>query len=181
MDKTSIIRALAFLLGVALFLLVVWGAFRAVSDSREIKKNQENDAATLDADTSLALVIDALEDNWRKRVDYRFGVAQDPLNMSRTIIGYTYNRAGFREMEEDTEFRLSATVIDDNPKAIIKYQGKSHVVKTGDLIGDGYYVQRIGAKSAVLIKGGQTIYLENKALPAPPDEMVPVNEGQEQY
>jgi hypothetical protein len=123
-DKTSIIRALAFLLGVALFLLVVWGAFRAVSDSREIKKNQENDAATLDADTSLALVIDALEDNWRKRVDYRLGGSRSAQH-ERTIIGYTYNRAGFREMEEDTEFRLSATVIDDNPKAIIKYQGKS--------------------------------------------------------
>jgi len=180
-DKTSLIRALAFILGVALFLLVVWGAFKAISEARELKKNQETNATTLDADTSLALVIDSLEDNWKRRVNYRFSVSQDPLNMSRTVIGYTYNRAGYREMEEDTEFRLSATVIDDHPKAIIKYQGKSHVVTTGDMIGDGYYVSRIEAKSAILSKGGQSIFLQNKALPAPPDEMVPVDEGQEQY
>ena len=177
MDKTSLIRALAFILGVALFLLVVWGAFKAVSEARELKRSQETDATTLDADTSLALVIDSLEDNWKRRVNYRFAVDQDPLNMSRTVVGYTYNRAGYREMEEDTEFRLSATVIDENPKAIIKYQGKSHVVKAGDLVGDGYYVQRIEAKSAVIARGGQTIYLENKALPAPPDEMAPVEDN----
>lgn len=181
MDKTSLIRALAFILGVTLFLFVVWGAFKAVSEARELKQNQETNTTTLDADSSLALVIDSLEDNWKRRVNYRFAVDQDPLNMSRTVIGYTYNRAGYAEMEEDTEFRLSATVIDDQPKAIIKYQGKSHVVKTGDLIGDGYYVQRIEAKSAIITRGGQTIYLENKALPAPPDEMVPIDEDQGQY
>jgi hypothetical protein len=166
-DRTSLIRALAFVLGVALLLAVGWGAFKAVSEAHTINQNQsKNDnTTTLDSDSSLALVIDSLESNWKRRVNYNFSVSQDPLNLSRTIVGYSYNRAGYREIEEDTEFRLSATVVDDHPKAIIKYQGKSHVVKIGDMIGEGYYVQRIGAKSAVLAKGGQTIFLQNKALP----------------
>jgi len=163
-------------LGVALFLLVVWGAFKAISEARELKQNQETNTATLDADTSLALVIDSLENNWKRRVNYNFSVTQDPLNLSRSIVGYTYNRAGFKEIEEDTEFRLSATVIDDHPKAIIKYQGRSNVVKVGDMIGDGFYVQRIEPKSVVLSKGGQSIYLQNKALPAPPEEVAPVDD-----
>jgi hypothetical protein len=169
-DKASLIRALAFVLGVALILAVGWGAFKVISEGRAMDQSQGTGTVTLDTDTSLALVIDSLESNWKRRVNYVFSVDQDPLNLSRTIVGYTYTKSGFRELEEDTEFRLSATVIDDHPKAIIKYQGKSHVVKVGDLVGEGYYVQRIEAKSAILAKGGQTIFLQNKALPAPPGE-----------
>jgi hypothetical protein len=167
-DRASLIRAIAFVLGVALFLVVVWGAFKAVSEARELQKSQETNSTTLDADSSLALVIDSLDNNWKRRINYDFSVNQDPLNLSRSIVGYTYNRAGYKEIEEDEEFRLSATVIDDNPKAIIKYQGRSNVVKVGDSVGDGFYVQRI--------EGGQSIYLQNKALPAPPDEVAPTED-----
>jgi hypothetical protein len=183
-DRTSLIRALAFVLGVALILALGWGAFKVLNEARAINQDKSANTTTLDSDSSLALVIDSLESNWKRRVDYNFSVGQDPLNLSRTIVGYTYTKAGYREMEEDTEFRLSATVIDNHPKAIIKYQGKSHVVKVGDLVGDGFYVQRIEAKSATLARGGQTMYLQNKALPTPMEEGGVPNEstsGSEQY
>jgi hypothetical protein len=178
-DKTSLIRALAFVLGVTLLLAVGWGAFKAVSEARAEDQNRDM-TITLDTDSSLVMVIDSLESKWNKRVNYRFSVNQDPLYLGRSIIGYTYNRAGYRELEEDTEFRLSATVIDANPFAIIKYQGRSNIVKVGAMIGDGYIVQRIEAKTVVLSKGGQSIYLQNKALPLPPDEAMPAVDDMQQ-
>lgn len=176
MDKNSLIKAFAFVLGAALFLVVSWGAFRAVTEARADSKIQDM-TSTLDNDSSLAMIIDSLESNWNRRVNYRFGVTQDPLYLGRSIVGFSYNRAGYKEIEEDTEFRLSATVIDVHPKAIIKYEGKSHVVQIGDKIGDGYIVQDIQAKTVVLAKGAQTIVLQNRALPRPMEEMAPGGEG----
>jgi hypothetical protein len=171
-DKSSIIRAFSFVLGVALILAVSWGAFKAVSDAKA-EPVPQNNSATLDNDSSLALVIDSLEASWNRRINYRFGVAQDPLYLGRTIVGFSYNRAGYKEIEEDTEFRLSATVVDVHPKAIIKYQGKSKVVQVGDMVGDGYYVRDIQAKEVTLVRGGQPIVLKNKGLPTPMDELAP--------
>jgi hypothetical protein len=172
-DKNSIIRAIAFVLGVLSFFVVSWGAFKAVSNSRTI--NVQNDAAqTLDSDSSLTLTIDSLEANWNRRVTYQFAVTQDPLYMGRVITNFSYARVGFKESEEDADLRLSATVIDDHPKAIIKCRGKSNVVQVGDKLEDGYIVQNIKEKTVVLTRGGQTVVLQNKALPSVDDISTPV-------
>jgi hypothetical protein len=160
-DKSSIFRAVAFVLGVLLFFVVSWGAFKAVKEKRAI--NQNTDAAqTLDSDSSLVTTIDSLEANWNRRVKYQFAVTQDPLYLGRVVSNFSYARVGYKEFEEDTELRLSATVIDDRPKAIIKY---------------GYIVQNIKEKTVVLNRGGQTVILQNKGLANMEDMNTPAPEN----
>jgi hypothetical protein len=166
----------AFVLGVVLFFVVSWGAFKAVQEKRAI--NQNADAAqTLDSDSSLVLTIDSLETNWNRRVKYQFAVTQDPLYLGRVVSNFSYARVGYKEIEEDSELRLSATVIDDHPKAIIKYRGKSNVVQVGDKLGDGYIVQNIKEKIVVLNRGGQTVILQNKGLANLEDTSTPAPEN----
>lgn len=165
MDKNSILRAISFVLSVLVIMVVSWSAFRAVTEANATKTAQSQSLITLDTDSSLAETIDSLEANWRRRVAYKFNVKQDPLYLGRVLTNFSYARAGFREAQEDTEMRLSATVIDDHPKAIIKYRGKSHVVMKGGTLGDGYVVTDIQEKTVVLSRGGETIVLKNTPLP----------------
>ena len=137
MDRTSLLRALAFILGVVLVFEIAWGTYKAVTVSRADFSNVET-VETLDTDEALANTIDSLEANWETRRAYRFRVDQDPLYLGRVIIGFTYGSQGYKEFEEGGSPRLSATlaVANDQPMAIIKYLGKSHVLKEGDTFGD---------------------------------------------
>ena len=171
MDQSSLIRSLAFILGVVLLLAVSWGAFKAVSEARADLNNIDS-IETLDTDINLARAIDSLEAHWDRRLNYHFDVKQDPLYLGRVIIGFTYANQGYSEFEEGSSLRLSATVtiLDDFPMAIIKYDGKSHVLKVGDSFGDGYIVKDIQEKKVVLNRKGKNITLYNKPINKPLDE-----------
>jgi len=177
-DKNSIIKAISFVLSVLVILVVGWSAFKAVTEVSAAKAMRSAAFVTLDTDSSLAITIDSLEANWQRRVAYKFGVKQDPLYLGRVLANFSYARAGYRESVEDMELRLSATVIDDNPKAIIKYRGKSNVVRPGDSLGDGYVVKEIREKTVILSRGGVEITLKNMPLPreTTPEEGAQYNE-----
>jgi hypothetical protein len=54
--------------------------------------------------------------------------------------------------------------------AIVKYNGKSYVLKVGDSFGDGYIVKDIQEKKVVLNRKGKNITLYNKPINKPLDE-----------
>jgi len=155
---------LAFVLGVILFVAVSWGAFKAVTEAKADSGKFEG-VQTLDSDIALANVIDSLEAHWNSRISYHFSVPQDPLFLGRVIAGYSYAKVGVRETQED-DLRLSATAIlpDESSMAIIKYDGKSLVLKTGDRFGANYVVEEIQEKTVVLNRNGQRVVLHTKAL-----------------
>lgn len=163
MDQNSLIRALAFILGVFLLLAVSWGAFKAVTEAKADYK-EVNAIETLDTDIALAQTIDSLEANWNHRLNYHFSVKQDPLFLGRVIVGFSYSRLGYGEFDEGIGFRLSATVIDNSPKAIIKFKGKSHVLQAGDTLEGGYVVKEIMKKKVVLDRNGELTVLEAKPV-----------------
>ena len=52
----------------------------------------------------------------------------------------------------------------DNPKAIIKYNGKSYVVQVGGWLENAYRVVSIGEKQVILEGGAGRIILVNKPI-----------------
>ncbi len=181
MDKNSIIKAISFVLSVLVILVVSWSAFKAITQVSAAKAMRSTPVVTLDTDSSLTITIDSLEANWRRRLAYKFGVKQDPLYLGRVLTNFSYARAGFRESAEDTEIRLSATVVDSDPKAIIKFRGKSKVVRQGDVLGEGYVVKEIREKTVVLSRGGEEVTLKNTPLPLEtlPEEGAQYNEPEQ--
>jgi hypothetical protein len=160
------------MVGVVLVLELAWGTYKAITISRA-DYTEAKTVETLDSDAALANVIDSLEANWERRRAYRFRVDQDPLYMGRAILGFTYNSQGYKEVDEGGVPRLSATVdvVNDKPMAIIKYMGKSHVLKEGDTFGDGYRVENIQRQQVTLRRNGKTITLQNQPVGGPVEEV----------
>ncbi|UCC78473.1 MAG: hypothetical protein JSW64_09310 [Candidatus Zixiibacteriota bacterium] len=122
-----------------------------------------DEAATLDANNDLRATLDTLETVWENRQNFRFNLGQDPLFLGRVIKDFAYDTEG-GEAEEESAIRLSATVIDENPKAIIKYHGKSYVVQMGDYIGGTYRVVTIEERQVVLDNKGKRLVLISKPV-----------------
>jgi hypothetical protein len=118
---------------------------------------------TLDANNDLRNTLDTLEVVWENRQNFRFSLNQDPLFLGRVIKDFAYDAEG-GEIEEESAIRLSATVIDENPKAIIKFHGKSYVVQAGDYIGGSYRVVTIEERQVVLDNRGKRLVLISKPV-----------------
>ena len=123
----------------------------------------EDAFVTLDANNDLRATLDTLETVWENRQGFKFKLSQDPLFLGRVINDFAYNTEG-GELEEESAIRLSATVVDENPKAIIKYHGKSYVVQAGDYIGDAYRVVKIEERQVVLDNRGKRLVLMSKPV-----------------
>lgn len=162
MNQENIFRVLSAIAALALVFLLGYSSFTLFYRMPERSQVGVSEPATLDENVALKATIDTLEAMWSERQGRYFSVSQDPLHLGRVIKNFTYARSGASELEEDTEIRLSATVIDENPKAIIKYSGKSYVVQEGDVIGKSYRVLKIEKMQVVLDNRGKRLVLVNK-------------------
>ncbi len=151
MNRESIIKALAALAAAALVLFIGFALIKVyLLNPTDGQVSEEPQAATLDANATLKSTIDSLELFWENRQAYVFSVIDDPLYLPRVIKDYTLVSGTKQEAEEEENIRLTATVVDSNPKAIIKYNGKSYVVRVGDWLGNVYKVESIEKKQVVL-------------------------------
>jgi len=149
------IAGLIALIGYSTFVL-----FYTIPERSEVGAGEQ--PATLEENEALKATIDTLEIMWENRQSYVFDISQDPLHLGRVIKDFKYASGGDADGMEDSEIRLSATVVDSNPKAIIKYNGKSYVVQIGDLIGTSYRVLKIEKMQVILDHNGQRVVLETK-------------------
>ena len=165
MNRDSIIKGLAVLSAAVLVLFVAFVIVKLYLN--EHRKDLRVDTAapiSLDANDALKGAIDTLETSWQAIQAYDFRAAQDPLHLGRVLKDFTYTRAGFQETEEQDNIRLTATVVDSNPKAIIKFRNKSYVVQTGEDIEKIYRVVSITNKQVVLESSSGRIILNNKPV-----------------
>ncbi|MEE9552735.1 MAG: hypothetical protein V3W18_00445, partial [candidate division Zixibacteria bacterium] len=132
MNQDSIFKALTVVAVFAMIGLLGYSAFILYYKVPESSRIGVAEKATLDQNEGLKATIDTLEIMWKNRQKSSFYVQQDPLHLGRVIKDFQYKSEGKTEGEEEFEIRLSATVIDENPKAIIRYNGKSFVVQAGD-------------------------------------------------
>lgn len=165
MNRDSIIKGLAVLTAVVLVLFVGFSLVKTfLNFSQKELKAETNAPVTLDANDALKASLDTLEASWQKIQNYTFRVNQDPLHLARVLKDFSYAQAGARETEEEDNIRLTATVIDEHPKAIIKFRNKSYVVQTGESIENIYRVIQIEKKQVVLDHGGASVVLVNKPM-----------------
>ncbi len=164
MNWESLIRGLAILAAVGLLGFLGFSVYKSYYNiPQNFSEISEDASATLDANNDLRATLDTLETVWESRQNFRFNLGQDPLFLGRVINDFAYDIEG-GEAEEESAIRLSATVIDENPKAIIKYHGKSYVVQAGDYVGDVYRVVTIEEKQVVLDNKGKRLVLISKPV-----------------
>lgn len=165
MNWESLIKGLAVLAAIGLIAFLGFSVYKAYYDiPRDFTQTDYNAPVTLESDNNLRATLDTLEIVWENRQNFNFRLNQDPLFLGRVIKDYTYETQKGVETEEDNTLRLSATVIDENPKAIIKYLGKSYVVQAGDFVGQVYRVVKIEEKQVILDNRGKKLVLINKPV-----------------
>jgi hypothetical protein len=161
----SLIKGLAVLAAAGLIAFLGFSVYKAYYDiPRDFSQIDYNAPVTLDSDNNLRATLDTLEIVWEDRQNFNFILRQDPLFLGRVITDFTYEAGESVESEEDNELRLSATVIDEKPKAIIKYLGKSYVVQAGDFVGKDLRVVKIEEKQVILDNKGKRLVLINKPV-----------------
>jgi hypothetical protein len=164
-NRDSIIKGLAVLSAVVLVLFVGYAIVKTfLNMAHEDLGVHADNPATLDANNSLKATIDTLEASWDKVQNYTFQVNQDPLHLGRVIKDFKYDQAAGKESDEESDIRLTATVVDNNPKAIIKFRGKSYVVQVGESIEKIYRVMSIEKQQVILQYSGGTLLLVTKPI-----------------
>jgi hypothetical protein len=164
-NRDSIIKGVTVLAAVVLVVFLCFAIVKTILNSTQEEMKVDVDTqVTLDSNVALKATIDSLETAWQNVQDYSFRVNQDPLHLGRVLSNFAYRKEGFKEMEEEEGIRLTATVVDDHPKAIIKYNGKSYVVQRGQSIENIYRVVEITNKQVVLDSGGGRLVLTNKPV-----------------
>lgn len=129
----------------------------------DIAKRQERGMR----DPALKETVDKLEADLTARMDEKFVLDPDPLDLTRVIKSKDYlKRLGLTEAAAtDNRMRLSCTVVGGTkPFAIIKYRGRNHVLAVGGEV-SGYKVQEIGINSADLRRGGERLLLKTEKSP----------------
>ena len=165
MNWESLIKGLAVLAVAGLLIFLGFSVYKVFYNiPQNFSEAEEVMPVSLDANSGLKASLDTLETVWENRQNFRFSLNQDPLFLGRVIKDFTYEAATGVESEEDRTIRLSATVIDDNPKAIIKYLGKSYVVQAGDPIGNDYIVIKIEKMQVELDNKGKRLVLISKPV-----------------
>ncbi len=154
--------------GIVVTLLVacmVWIGFVNYRMSKEVEHLRQQ-KITLGTDQQLEETVNTLEKNLVDRLAYQTHVEVDPLDLTRVIQSKSFLASlGMREtLEQQGRMRLSCTVIGDNPAAIIKFMGRSHVVYVGDVL-NGFRVEEIGKAQVIMAKGGSRLVLVNEAAP----------------
>jgi hypothetical protein len=118
------------------------------------------------ADPQLSETVSVLESELQERLNYEFSVKQDPLDLTQVIHGRRFlAQLGFQEsIESQTKMRLSCTVMAEKSAAVIKFQGRSHVLHLGDDLG-GYRLAEVRAEQCVLTRAGERLTLVTEKSP----------------
>lgn len=156
-----------FFIAIAI-VLAFYSGIKTYTISKQIREFRlEEKQEVRGFDKQLLETVTTLESDLKERMDYEFRTEKDPLKLSEVIrSAKLLAKLGYGEgLEGEENMRLSLTVIGDNPYASIKYMGKFHKLRVGDIIG-GYKVVKINAKKVVLRMGGQTLTLHSRPEPS---------------
>ncbi len=134
---------------------------------KEIQKREERGMH----DPQLKETVDKLEASLSARMTETFDLDPDPLDLTRVIKTRAFlKRLGIKDAgQTDNTMRLSCTVLGgSSASAIVKYQGRSHVLSEGDKIGPKGYPYRVAGvstNSVVLKRGNEVLRLKTEKAP----------------
>lgn len=154
--------------GMVLTLLIVamiWMGYQNYRMSKQVESmNQEK--IILGTDAQLKETVNTLEKSLTERLAYQTNVVNNPLDLTKVIQSREFLASlGLNETLEDRgRMRLSCTVMGENPSAIVKFMGRSHIIHQGDTF-NGFKVVRITSAQVVMSKGGANLILVNESAP----------------
>jgi hypothetical protein len=154
--------------GIMLSLLcaaIIWIGYSDYSMSKQAEKMRQ-EKITLGTDPQLEETVNGLEKSLVDRLNYEAKVTLDPLDLTRVIQSKQFLASlGLKEtLEQQGRMRLSCTVTGENPSAVIKFMGKSHIVHEGDVF-NGFKVDKITTAQAFMSKAGAKLVLVNENAP----------------
>jgi len=154
--------------GMIVTLLVacmIWVGYSNYRMSKQVEHLRQQ-KIVLGTDQQLEETVNTLEKNLVDRLDYQTHVEIDPLDLTRVIQSKAFLASlGLREtLEQQGRMRLSCTVTGEQPAAIVKFMGRSHIVHVGDVF-NGFSVEKITTAQMVLSKGGSRLVLVNESAP----------------
>jgi hypothetical protein len=161
-QRLNVLWGILLTLLVAAMVWIGWQNYR-ISERIEVMRNK---AIVLGTDQQLEETVNTLEKDLNDRIAYETVVTVDPFDLTRTIQSKMFLASlGLREtIEQRGRMRLSCTVLGDSPSGIVKFMGRSHVLRIGDEL-NGFRVTSIGAAEMVMMKGGSKLVLVNEAAP----------------
>jgi hypothetical protein len=118
------------------------------------------------SDPQLSETVSVMESELQERLNYEFSITHDPLDLTQVIHGRRFlAQLGFQEsIESQTKMRLSCTVMAEKPAAVIKFQGRSHILRIGDDLG-GYRLAEVRAERCVMTRAGERLTLVTERSP----------------
>lgn len=153
-----------------ILLLIIAGymgynSYRIGQQVRDYREAMQREALGSE-DPQLRETVEELESDLRNRMDYHFEIDHDPLDLSQVIYARRFlANLGFTEsVESGSKMRLSCTVIAQQPAAVIKFRGRSNILRIGDTL-NGYQLTKIEPEMAVLQRSGERLVLVTEKSP----------------
>jgi hypothetical protein len=154
--------------GIVLTLLcaiMIWIGYSNYRMSKQVESLKQQ-KITLGTDAQLKETVNTLERNLNERMAYETHVTNNPFDLTKAIVSRKFLASlGMTEtLEEQGRMRLSCTVMGDTPSAIVKFMGRSQIIREGDEF-NGFRVAKITSRQAILTKGGASLVLVNESAP----------------
>ncbi|MCL4306020.1 hypothetical protein KJZ99_08910 [bacterium] len=161
-QRVNVLWGILLTLLVATMVWMGWTNYK-ISERIEVMRNKQ---IVLGTDQQLEETVNTLEKDLNDRIAYQTQVTVDPLDLTRTIQTRAFLASlGLREtLEQRGRMRLSCTVMSETPSAIVKFMGRSHVLRVGDEL-NGFRVAAIEPAQMVMTKGGSRLVLINESAP----------------
>ncbi|MBU0519178.1 hypothetical protein KJ564_09615 [bacterium] len=173
-------RLLWGVLIILLLIIAVYEGYHVYQMGRQVRVYQEamEREALGSEDPQLRTTIEQLEIELRDRMGYEFTMDEDPLDLTQVIHGKKFlAKLGFSEsLENQNTMRLSCTVMGANPVAVVKFQGRSRILRVGDKL-DAYKVTVIERNRVTLRSSVETLELVTQKSPETLEKEKEMQEG----
>ncbi len=157
MTQTRLLEDVLLLLILGLFIYMSVRSYQVYKQVNSQEISQGVDFTGLDEELSGA--VTSMEASISQRQKFRFAMKKNPMDATKIIVFDFSDLFRYRElMERQNIMRLSCTVVDENPSAIIKYMGKSHILHIGEEIANKKVVEI--TKDSVKFADGDMLYPE---------------------
>jgi len=173
-------RLLWSILIILLLIIAGYEGYNAYRIGRQVRAYQT--ALTSEVlgseDPQLRQTVEELEGELQNRLSYEFSLKRDPLDLSQVIYARRLLASlGFTETPESQgKMRLSCTIIAETPAAVIKFQGRSQILRIGDTV-NGYRLAEIKPQHCVLVRGDERLMLGTEKAPESLEELEASREG----
>lgn len=140
MANTRLLKDVLFVIIVALIGYMGFRTYQVYQEFRSDEIQSGTDITGLDQELADAVV--SMEEALKERQNFAYNQSKDPMDATMIIEFDFSDLYRLQELQaRNKEMRLSCTVMDENPSAVVSYMGQSFIVHVGESIGDKEVVE----------------------------------------